>query len=132
MGKKDKKKKKKEKKRRRKDKANKQVHHGFITPNDLINKMPEFTSWLIECHGVGIDTLVKREEKKWFNKFCDDWNTSTLADEKYYDLDAWNKQNGGGNVESVHANNNQYMFGSMTDEQQLKAQQRAQRQMVSD
>ena len=77
---------------------------------------------------MGIDTLIRREEKKWFNRFCDDWNTSTMPDDKYYDLEAWNRQNGGGNVEEMH---NDFMFG-MSDEQQLNAQNRRASQLEQD
>eukprot|EP01084_Bolivina_argentea_P084051 152117_1 len=98
--------------------------HGFISTNDYYNKMPEFTSWLVDIHGVCVDNLVKRDEKKWFAKFCDDWNTSTMADDKYYDLDKWNKANGGD--ESVMATMH------MSDEQKLNLRKKEQRQKDQD
>ena len=102
--------------------------HGFITANDLIHKMPEFTSWLIEVHGVAVDNLVKRDERKWFAKFCDDWNTSTMPDPKYYDLDKWNRANGGGDTAMVH---DQFSYG-LSDEHQLMMEKRAAREQERD
>ena len=102
--------------------------HGFITADAIFHKMPEFASWLIEVHGVAVDNLVKRDERTWFAKFCDDWNTSTMPDPKYYDLDKWNRANGGGDTAAVH---DQFSYG-LSDEHKLMMEKRAAREQERD
>jgi len=41
---------------------------------------------------ISPDMVGGREEKALFSEFVEDYNTSTLPHEKYYDLAAWDKQ----------------------------------------
>eukprot|EP01084_Bolivina_argentea_P123983 219705_1 len=52
-----------------------------------------------------------------------------MADNKYYDIDKWNKANGGGDNETIDRMENGF---GMSDEQRLMVEQRAARQYESD
>ena len=107
--------------------------HGFITASNIHDKKPEFIAWLMDIHGVSLDTLVPRDERKWFASFCDDWNTSTMPNDKYYNLDKWNKANGGGDVAMIHGNGNrEEMMIGMSDEQRLNMKKREERKLAEE
>lgn len=42
--------------------------------------------------GISREVMNKREEKDLFSEFAEDFNTSTLKHEKYYDLDKWERK----------------------------------------
>jgi len=95
-----------------------QGQYGFIGERDRLAKIPEFTSWLIEVHGISRETLPMREERKWWAQFCDDWNTGTMVDSKYYDIEKWEND-----IKSSENNNsnNDITYGA-TDEELLRIQ----------
>merc|ERR1719461_716874 len=68
--------------------------YGVIMENDIYEKIPEFTAWLIEIKGLARDELGHKEEKKLWQQFCDDYNTCTMSHEKYYTIDKWEKETG--------------------------------------
>ena len=103
----------------------KQGQYGFITEKDKFSKVPEFTAWLIEIHNVSRDELSAKEEKKWWIKFCDDWNTSTMADEKYYDLDKWDKEQS--KIKKNNVPDDSHIYGLVNDEELLRQQRQQQR-----
>ena len=56
-----------------------------------------------------------------------------MPDDKYYNLDKWNKKNGGGDVAMVHQGRDQQaMMGILSDEQQLKMKQREERRLTEE
>jgi len=68
--------------------------YGVIMENDIYDKIPEFTAWLIEIKGLSRDELGLKEEKKLWQHFCDDYNTCTMSHEKYYGIEKWEKETG--------------------------------------
>jgi multidrug efflux pump subunit AcrA (membrane-fusion protein) len=40
---------------------------------------------------VNIESVTKHEEREYFKEYAEDYNTNTLPDEKFYDLDRWTK-----------------------------------------
>lgn len=57
----------------------------------------------MEVKHASRDNLTKREEKELFAEYAEDFNTSTLPHEKYYDLDKWERsqQGRGGPVDDL-------------------------------
>jgi len=64
---------------------------GFIRETDKNAKEPEFRAWLEEVKKVNIESVAKHEEKAYFKEYAEDYNTNTLPDDKFYDLDRWTK-----------------------------------------
>ena len=52
-------------------------------------KQEEFYAWLSEVKGVPMDQCGQRELKEHFSTYCEDYNTATFPDEKYYNLRTW-------------------------------------------
>ena len=67
--------------------------HGILQSSDVYSKAQEFHAWCIEVKHASRDSLSKREEKELFAEYAEDYNTSTLPHEKYYDLDKWEREN---------------------------------------
>ena len=97
---KEKKERKKEKKEKKEKKSKKSKHesascnstwgkHGIIKDGDFYDKQEEFPAWLTEVKGVQQEACGQREMKEHFSTFCEDYNTSTLPGDKYYNLRAW-------------------------------------------
>ncbi|KAL9265918.1 hypothetical protein AKJ16_DCAP20077 [Drosera capensis] len=66
--------------------------YGVIRESDMWNKRPEFSAWLAEVRQVNLETLPNWEEKKMFKEYMEDYNTATFPSKKYYNLDAYHKQ----------------------------------------
>ncbi|KAJ1680049.1 hypothetical protein EV182_000788 [Spiromyces aspiralis] len=49
----------------------------------------EFIAWLLDLKGLHFEELSPASTKKYFREYMEDYNTSTLPHEKYYDLQAW-------------------------------------------
>jgi hypothetical protein len=64
---------------------------GVIRETDKNEKEPEFRAWLEEVKRVNIESVTKHEEREYFKEYAEDYNTNTLPDEKFYDLDRWTK-----------------------------------------
>ena len=58
-------------------------------PARRFEKQEEFYAWLSEVKGVPMDQCGQRELKEHFYTYCEDYNTATLPDEKYYNLRTW-------------------------------------------
>merc|ERR1719353_1047360 len=52
----------------------------------------EFLAWLQEVKKLPIEGLDKRAEAELFTDFVEDFNTATMPDKKFYDLDRWEKK----------------------------------------
>lgn len=50
---------------------------------------PEFQAWMSEVKGLGAAGVAKWELEEYWKTFCEDFNTGTLPDKKYYDLRKW-------------------------------------------
>ena len=62
---------------------------------DVEGKMPEFVTWAKEVKGVDIELAPKHYVAELQGAFQEDFNTGTLAAEKYYDLAAWQRAQAG-------------------------------------
>mmetsp|Transcript_10429 Transcript_10429/g.25078 ORF Transcript_10429/g.25078 Transcript_10429/m.25078 type:complete len:276 (-) Transcript_10429:382-1209(-) len=49
----------------------------------------EFNAWMQEVQGVGAAALAQWEVMEHWKTFCEDFNTGTLPDKKYYDMRKW-------------------------------------------
>ena len=63
--------------------------YGIIKEGDMYDKQEEFLAWLAEVKGVQQEACGQREMKEHFSTFCEDYNTATLPNEKYYNLQKW-------------------------------------------
>lgn len=66
--------------------------YGIVRPEDMWTKAPEFNAWLQEVKSRNPEAIAKWEEKELFREYAEDFNTSTLPCEKFYDLDRWHRQ----------------------------------------
>ena len=67
--------------------------HGVLQSSDIYSKSSEFYAWCMEVKHQAREQMTKREEKELFAEFAEDFNTSTLPHEKYYDLEKVNRTN---------------------------------------
>lgn len=65
---------------------------GIIRETDFFAKRPEFILWAMEVKGVEVDLMPKFEERELFKEYMEDFNTGTLKHRKFYDLDAYERQ----------------------------------------
>jgi hypothetical protein len=65
---------------------------GFLKETDKYDKEAEFRAWVEEVKGMSTESLQKWEERELFKEFAEDYNTSTLPHEKFYDLDKWGRE----------------------------------------
>lgn len=66
--------------------------HGILRESNLFDKKNEFRVWALDLKKVDVDSLPMGKQKDLFREYAEDFNTSTFPSEKYYDLDAWEKQ----------------------------------------
>lgn len=66
--------------------------HGIIRETDMYTKRTEFQLWAMEVKKVDIENLPKQQEKELFTDFMEDYNTVTLPHRKYYDLEAYERE----------------------------------------
>ncbi|KAJ7286913.1 hypothetical protein C8J57DRAFT_1166812 [Mycena rebaudengoi] len=66
--------------------------HGIISEIDIFTKAQEFHTWLVEERKINPETISKDQNKKEFARFMEDYNTATLPDEKYYNMEAYNRR----------------------------------------
>ena len=60
----------------------------MLHASDIYTKSSEFYAWCMDVKHQAREALSKREEKELFAEFAEDFNTSTLPHEKYYDLES--------------------------------------------
>ncbi|KAF7362443.1 hypothetical protein MVEN_00591800 [Mycena venus] len=90
---KERKKAKKEKKEKKKSKGAPQWgKYGIISEADIFTKGQEFHTWLVEERKINPETISKDQNKKEFARFMEDYNTATLPDEKYYNMESYNRR----------------------------------------
>ncbi|KAJ7721494.1 hypothetical protein B0H16DRAFT_1602542 [Mycena metata] len=91
---KEKKKAKKEKKEKKRSGASAPQwgKYGIISEADLFTKGQEFHTWLVEERKINPETISKDQNKKEFARFMEDYNTATLPDEKYYNMESYNRR----------------------------------------
>merc|ERR1712039_1012508 len=111
--KKDKKKKKDSKKKKKKDKKDKDKKkkkkkdktnanreavsnqfgkYGVIKGEDFFNKKPEFLCWASEVKKENTDEMGQMKMRELFKEFIEDYNTATMPNKKYYNLNAWDQK----------------------------------------
>ncbi|KAF7295950.1 hypothetical protein MKEN_01409500 [Mycena kentingensis (nom. inval.)] len=66
--------------------------YGIITEADMFTKTEEFQTWLVEERKVNPETISKDQNRKEFARFMEDYNTATLPDEKYYNMQSYNRR----------------------------------------
>nr|GAT51527.1 predicted protein [Mycena chlorophos] len=87
----------KERKKAKKDKKKSKAvaewgKYGVITEADMFTKSQEFHTWLVEERKVNPETISKDQQRKEFARFMEDFNTATLPDRKYYDMESYNRR----------------------------------------
>ena len=70
------------------------------------------------------ETMSKRDEKELFAEFAEDFNTSTLPHEKYYDLDKWERS------EQARVGTRDELAG-LTDEDRMRVERQRARQSTT-
>jgi hypothetical protein len=63
--------------------------YGLISIQEMNLKREEFILWLREVKNVNIEAISHVQEKKYFEDYAEDFNTSTLPSKKYYDIRRW-------------------------------------------
>ncbi|KAJ7655552.1 hypothetical protein DFH06DRAFT_1412203 [Mycena polygramma] len=58
----------------------------------MFTKGQEFHAWLVEERKINPETISKDQNKKEFARFMEDYNTATLPDEKYYNMESYNRR----------------------------------------
>jgi len=58
----------------------------------MFTKGQEFHTWLVEERKINPETISKDQNKKEFARFMEDYNTATLPDEKYYNMESYNRR----------------------------------------
>ncbi|KAJ7647895.1 hypothetical protein FB45DRAFT_894711 [Roridomyces roridus] len=76
------------KRRRRPPKAHRSGGGTVSSPR----QSQEFHTWLVEERKINPETISKDQNKKEFAKFMEDYNTATLPDEKYYNMESYNRR----------------------------------------
>jgi hypothetical protein len=62
---------------------------GILRDEDMYTKEPEFRAWLQEIKRIAFQSLSHYQIKDLWGEFSEDFNTITLAHEKYYDISAF-------------------------------------------
>jgi len=82
--------------------------------------------WLIEVKDKQPSMLNRREEEDYFSMYCEDYNTCTLPDDKYYNIAKWEineaKKRGLKTVQELYTSSK-----GMTDEEKAQMERRAAR-----
>ncbi|KAF5318245.1 hypothetical protein D9611_014673 [Ephemerocybe angulata] len=96
-----KKERKREKKRGKKEKKDKKKSsgssshwgkYGIISDVDIFSKTAEFHAWLVEERKINPETITKDLQRKEFSRFVEDFNTATLPNEKYYNMEVYERR----------------------------------------
>ncbi|KAF7289247.1 hypothetical protein MIND_01386200 [Mycena indigotica] len=66
--------------------------YGVISEADIFTKSQEFHTWLVEERKINPETISKDQNRKEFARFMEDYNTATLPDEKYYNMESYNRR----------------------------------------
>jgi len=65
---------------------------GIISESDIFNKEPEFRAWLVEERKMNPERMSKDQNKKEFARFVEDYNTATFPNEKFYNIEAYDRR----------------------------------------
>lgn len=68
---------------------------GVIRETDYYTKRSEFTLWALEVKKSDVEAMSRFEEKELFKSYMEDYNTATLPHNKFYDLEAWERETAG-------------------------------------
>ncbi|KAN0125541.1 hypothetical protein V8E52_000748 [Russula decolorans] len=66
--------------------------NGIISESDIFNKEPEFRAWLVEERKMNPERMSKDQNKKEFARFVEDYNTATFPNEKFYNIEAYERR----------------------------------------
>jgi len=66
--------------------------YGIISESDIFNKEPEFRAWLVEERKMNPERMSKDQNKKEFARFVEDYNTATFPNEKFYNIEAYERR----------------------------------------
>ena len=61
--------------------------YGIIKAADFLRMQRSFQVWLAEVKGIPSMPGSKQEQQKYFSDFCEDFNTATMPQQKYYDYE---------------------------------------------
>ncbi|KAI9327047.1 hypothetical protein BDR26DRAFT_876130 [Obelidium mucronatum] len=120
--KKDKKKKKEKKRKGEKKEKSTWGKHGIIAESDIWTKDAEFRAWLVEVKRVSPED---RDAKKHVAEYVEDFNMGILPHTKYYNMDAFDKHTMSQAAQMGNSQTDSLEFDFARDEQMLKQQQRA-------
>jgi len=66
--------------------------YGVISESDIFTKEAEFRTWLVEERKMNPERMSKDQNKKEFARFVEDYNTATLSNEKFYNIEAYERR----------------------------------------
>jgi len=66
--------------------------YGVISESDMFTKEAEFRAWLVEERKMNPERMSKDQNKKEFARFVEDYNTATLSNEKFYNIEAYERR----------------------------------------
>jgi hypothetical protein len=66
--------------------------YGIISESDMFTKEQEFRAWLVEERKMNPERMSKDQNKKEFARFVEDYNTATLPNEKFYNIEAYERR----------------------------------------
>ncbi|KAF8483875.1 hypothetical protein DFH94DRAFT_690340 [Russula ochroleuca] len=66
--------------------------YGIISESDIFTKEPEFRAWLVEERKMNPERMSKDQSKKEFARFVEDYNTATFPNEKFYNIEAYERR----------------------------------------
>jgi hypothetical protein len=66
--------------------------YGIISEVDIFSKEAEFRTWLVEERKMNPEKMSKDQNKKEFARFVEDYNTATFPNEKFYNIEAYERR----------------------------------------
>ncbi|KAJ7072857.1 hypothetical protein C8F01DRAFT_972688 [Mycena amicta] len=58
----------------------------------MFTKSEEFKTWILEERKLNPESISKDQNRKEFARFMEDYNTATLPDEKYYNMESYTRR----------------------------------------
>lgn len=137
---KSKKKKEKKEKKEKKSKKHKKKHkrerheslavnqqeygkYGIIKDQDFFKYQREFEIYMSEIkHIPNVLSLSKREVMEHFQSYAEDFNTATMPNAKYYNLEKWEMEEYKRNKPSSSSSNSNKEYNARDDEEQRRVE----------
>ncbi|KAH8994535.1 hypothetical protein EDB92DRAFT_1795456 [Lactarius akahatsu] len=64
----------------------------LTSPCSIFSKEAEFRTWLVEERKMNPEKISKDQNKKEFARFVEDYNTATFPNEKFYNIEAYERR----------------------------------------